>query len=197
MSPIQLHFQTLERNCKDKDLTLSEVCNAFGPDGHYVLSLFMILPFLQPIPMIGLSTPFGFLIAAISILAYLKKPPYIPRRWKEKKISSVVILKITGGFEKIFNKISFFVHPRWPLFVSNPLRLFNTILIVINCILLALPLPIPFTNTLPAYAIFTMALAFLEEDGLLIFISYVISAATAVYFILIAKSLESALRALF
>ena len=197
MSPIQLHFLTLEKKCKDRDLTLIEIFDSFGPDGHYVIILFMILPFLQPIPMLGLSTPFGFLMGAISILAYLNKPPYLPQRWKNKKISSVMVLKITIGFEKIFNKISFIIHPRWPMFFTHPVRIFNTILIVANCIALALPIPIPFTNTLPAYAIFTMTLALLEDDGFLVLLSYLLSVLTVIYFVLITRGLESGLRVLF
>lgn len=46
------------------------------------------------------------------------------------------------------------------------------ILLILNSILLALPLPIPFSNALPAWMIFFQALGHLEEDGFFIVLSY-------------------------
>ena len=48
--------------------------------------------------------------------------------------------------------------------------------------LLALPLPIPFTNSVPAYFLIMNAIGNLEEDGLLISLSYLIAVAGIIFF---------------
>jgi hypothetical protein len=53
---------------------------------------------------------------------------------------------------------------------------------VIHAGLLALPLPIPFSNTFPAWAIFFHTLGQLEEDGALIIVSYIQTLLCFAYF---------------
>lgn len=197
ISPLQEHLNVLEEECKKGDLTLAQLFQIFGNDSHYVLILFLILPFMQPIPLFGLSTPLGFLIAAVAWLAYVKRPPFVPIRWKQKVMPASVVLKIAHGFTTLFEKISFLIHPRWAFFLTGPFRSVNTFLVIFNCFLLALPLPVPFTNTGPACAIFCMALASLEDDGLFTLLSYLFSILTVIYFGLIARGVESGLRILF
>lgn len=193
ISPLQAHLQVLEEECKSGDLTLSRLFQVFGNDSHYVIILFLILPFLQPIPLFGLSTPLGFLIAIVAWLAFVKKPPFVPLRWRQKLMPKEVILKIASGFTSLFDKISFLIHPRWGFLLDGPFRIVNTTIVIWNCFLLALPLPVPFTNTGPACVIFCMALASLEDDGLFVLLSYLFAILTIVYFGLIAGGLISGL----
>lgn len=197
MSPLQEHLLVLEEECKKGDVTLSRLFQVFGNDSHYVIILFLILPFLQPIPLFGLSTPLGFLIGAVAWLAFVKKPPFVPFRWKNKLMPKEVVLKIASGFTALFERISFLIHPRWGFTLQGPFRIINTLIVIWNCFLLALPLPVPFTNTGPACAIFCMALAFLEEDGLFVLLSYVFTILTMIYFGLIAGGVKSGLSILF
>lgn len=193
ISPLQEHLLVLEEECKKGDLTLSQLFQVFGNDSHYVIILFLVLPFLQPVPLFGLSTPFGFLISVVAWLSFIKKPPYVPNRWKQKLLPKEIVLKIAVGFTALFDKISFLIHPRWGFLIGGPFRAINTLIVIWNCFLLALPLPVPFTNTGPACAIFCMALAILEEDGLFILLSYLFSVLTVIYFALIAGGVKSGL----
>ncbi|MDJ0691746.1 MAG: exopolysaccharide biosynthesis protein [Xenococcaceae cyanobacterium MO_188.B32] len=63
------------------------------------------------------------------------------------------------------------------------LRRFHGICLVWNAILMALPLPIPFTNLLPAYTILVLAIGLLESDGLMLLIGYGLTGATTTFFI--------------
>jgi hypothetical protein len=194
--PLLDHLDEIESLCLQKEISLRDIFNVFGSDGHFVLIFFLILPFLQPIPLFGLSTPFGLLIAFVCGLSYLGKPPWLPQKWQNKKISSATVLRIAEGSERIFEKISFLVHPRWPLFFKEPFRAISTILIIINAVLLALPLPIPFSNAVPAWMIFFSTLAVLEEDGFFIVLSYVQSLIGLVYFASLLFGLNSGLELL-
>lgn len=171
--PLLHHLDGIEAQCAQGDITLKAIFGVLGNEGHYVLIFFLILPFLQPIPLVGLSTPFGLLIAVVSYFAYVKRPPLIPKRWEHHRLPHATVLKIAEGSEYIFEKLAFLFHPRWKFAFGGPLRLANSSLLVANAILLALPLPIPFSNAIPAWGILFQALGHLEEDGVLIALSYV------------------------
>lgn len=185
IGPLSRHLEHIEAECKKGPLSLQKILNLLGEDSHYVLILFLILPFLQPIPMLGLSTPLGIIIAIIALFAYFKKPACIPKRWADREISSESVLKIVNGSDKILKKLSVIIHPRWSTLLKSPFRDLSIFLLIINAILLALPLPIPFSNTLPAWAIFFIALAHLEEDGLFVLLAYTESIITGIYFTLL------------
>jgi hypothetical protein len=189
--PLLDHLDEIEARCLQGDPRLRDIIDIFGADGHYVLILFFILPFLQPIPLFGLSTPFGLVIAAIAVFAYLQKPAFIPARWAERKLSGATVKRIAEASERIFEKIGFLVHPRMKYMLEGPFKLLNAILLVFNAVLLALPLPIPFSNTLPAWMILFQTLAHLEEDGMFVLLSYVQTLLCLAYFSLILLGLGS------
>ena len=68
----------------------------------------------------------------------------------------------------------------------------NALVLAFLAVLLALPIPpvIPLTNTLPAYGILLVALSMMEEDGALIWVGYVVTALTTVYFVVWAAAIE-------
>lgn len=191
--PLFDHLDEIEERCLKGDLSLQEIFEIFGADGHYVLMTFLILPFLQPIPLPGLSTPFGILIVTVAVLAYFKKPPWIPRRWSQKKVAAPIVLRIAEGSEKIFEKLTKVLHPRMKFLFQGPFRSVNMILIVINAALLALPLPIPFSNSIPAWTIAFFALAHLEEDGVFVILAYLGSGACGIFFFSLVKGFEKGL----
>ncbi len=191
--PLLNHLDAIEEACVQGNINLQKIFDIFGAEGHYVLILFLILPFLQPIPLLGLSTPFGIIIAMVAIFAYLKKPPRIPKQWGQKNLPSNTVLKIAEGSERIFEKLSFFLHPRLKQLFRNPFRFINMAVIVINAILLALPLPVPFSNTVPAWAILFVTLANPEKDGLFIILSYVQSVLCLLYFALLVEGVGTGL----
>lgn len=194
--PLLNHLDEVEARCLKGDLTLQDIFDVFGPHGHYVLTLFMILPFLQPIPLMGLSTPFGLLIAVVGLFAYLRKPPWIPKRWTGMVIAAKTVSRIAEGSERIFEKLAFLIHPRWRFLFKGVFRPLNTVLLIGNAVLLALPLPIPFSNAIPAWMIFFQTLAHLEEDGLFIIFSYVQTVICLVYFLLLAKGVGTGIEML-
>lgn len=190
-SPLLDHFEKIEDHCRKGHISLKEIFEIFGSDGHSVLIFFLILPFLQPIPIPGLSTPLGLLIALVTGFSYLRKPPWLPSRWMNHQLPASTVLKINEGSEKLFQKVSKFIHPRWPVLFKDPFRTITTMIVILNALLLALPLPIPFSNAFPAWVIFLYALAELEDDGLFIVLAYIQAFACLLYFSALVFSLES------
>ncbi len=181
-SPLLMHVHELELRSKDQILTFADLVSVFGKEGHFVLILFLITPFLQPIPLMGLSTPFGLIIAVIALLFYFKKPPYLPNNLKDKKISKETTLKIIKASQYFFKKLEKILKPRLSFMFSQPLGTINIGIIVLNAILMALPLPIPFSNAIPAWVILFQTLGYIERDGVLILISYLQFSLSLIFF---------------
>lgn len=182
-SPLLNHFDEIEELCAKADPSLQQIINIFGEEGHYLTLLFMILPFLQPIPLFGLSTPFGILIAVVAYFAYVQKPAIIPAKWGAKSLPAKTVLQIAETSEKIFEKISKVVHPRLPAMFSEPFKTISFVLIVVNALLMSLPLPVPMSNSLPAWMIAINVLANLEDDGVLVIISYIMCLISFTFFV--------------
>jgi len=164
----RLHQRSLERGLK-----LQEILDILGDKSHGLLLIFICLPFVQPIPLPGLSTPMSFVIIAISYFGLKNKKPWIPIRWQEKEISSALLLKMTEVAQWGWVKLEKVIAPRWGfVFRNRPAQVFNFVIIVLSAILLALPLPIPMSNKVSAIPILLNALGQLEEDGILVVLSY-------------------------
>lgn len=177
----------LQEEASQGDLTLHRVFELLGEEGHGMLILFLSLPFLQPIPIPGLSAPLGVLMALVAIFLYLNKPPWIPKRYEKIKIPANVLLKVSNVAEKIWGYVSrilkerlIFFHDYWIF------RLLNLCVFVANALLLALPLPIPFSNTVPVISIVLCAIGHMEKDGVLIFLSYIWCFVVASFFSILA-----------
>lgn len=186
-SPILKHLKDIEKHTKSDGLNLLDLVSFFGEDGHFVFILFLIIPFVQPVPLFGLSTPFGLFIAVAAGFYALQKPPYVPKRWQThswctKKLNKEIVLKIIIGAEKVFLFLEKYLRPRFAFVFKNIFQSLNIFLIIIHAMLLALPLPIPFSNSIPAWVILLQALAHLEKDGLLVLISYGLSIVSVIFF---------------
>ena len=163
----------LQEEAKKGDLTLLRIFHLMGEEGHAVLILFLCLPFLQPIPIPGLSTPLGFLIAVVAYFLFRNRPPWLPKRFEHLSISSPVLIKVSEVAEKIWTYAAKIVKPRFEIFHDSTFfRFLNLAVVLANALLLSLPLPIPFSNTVPVVAIILSAIGYMEKDGLFIVLSY-------------------------
>ena len=74
----------------------------------------------------------------------------------------------------------------WPLTHGPTIGRLNGILLALSGILLMSPLPLPLSNTLPAYGALFLAAGSLEHDGALVLAGYVMVLLTLGYFSLVA-----------
>lgn len=189
--PLLVQLKNLQNRTQLGDLTLQDIFLTLGAEGHYVLIFFLILPFLQPVPMLGLSTPFGLLIAIVAWYAFLNKIPWIPQKWQNRKVPTNTIQQIVAGAEKVLNKLSVIFKTRYPQLFRGPFKALNTTVIIVNAILLALPIPVPFSNAIPAWGILFQALANIEDDGILVILSYAQGVFCFFYFFALVKGAET------
>jgi hypothetical protein len=176
-------IEIIERETHTKSLTLGELVVLLGDMGNGILIILFCLIFMQPIPFPGISTPIGAVIIILATLQYFRKAPKIPQRFQKYVIPQKALHKVSEVARKLWSRIERFLHPRMFFLTKAPVfRFINLSLIIISALFLALPLPIPFSNTVPAVVILLVSFAQLEDDGVLVLAAYLMSLFMGVFF---------------
>jgi hypothetical protein len=188
----ELHIRS-----KERALTLREVITILGGLANLLLILVLSLPFITPISLPGLSTPFGLAIALIALRLSLGQSPWLPERLLNKQVPRGFFGRLLSVTEKIIRFLEKFLRPRWPVMTDTALlRQLHAVLIVVAALALLLPLPIPFTNSFPAWAILLVAAGLLERDGVFILAGYLVFVAGVLYFIFLGEAATHVMQAL-
>ena len=101
----------------------------------------------------------------------------------ERELPSGFLVKVLDGASRLVRWLEFLLRPRLGFLHEQMIyrRVAGT-LIMISGLLLALPLPIPLTNSLPALTVVLLAAGALERDGLFFLSGCVAFAVAAAYF---------------
>jgi hypothetical protein len=151
--------------------------------------LLLALPFITPIPLPGLSVPFGLAIALIALRLSLGQRPLLPKSLQRRELPAGFIGKVFTFAEKVLRFLEKFLRPRLTVLTDTPLlQQLHAVLMLVAALSLLLPLPIPFTNSFPAWAILLLAAGLLERDGVFILAGYVVFAAGVLYFVFLGEA---------
>lgn len=185
----------LMKNAHPNGLTVGDVISNFGSRGNAFLILFFSIPFIQPFPTMGLSTPLGLMIGLTGIYMSLNKPIWLPKRYLNKHVSFKIIESSCKALSMVLDKTEKFIRPRNESWFRLPIvKEVNGFLICVLGIILALPLPfIPLSNNIPAYFFIANAIAWMERDGKMMFFSHLIALAGIVYFFFVGDAMISGL----
>lgn len=173
----------------ERAVTLREVLYTLGGRGYLLLVLLLALPFITPIPLPGLSTPFGLAIALIALRLSLGQRPLLSKNLQRKELPAGFIGKVFLLAEKVLRFFEKFLRPRLTYLTDTPLLAqLHAVLMLLAALTLLLPLPIPFTNSFPAWTILLVAAGLLERDGFFILAGYVVFAAGVLYFVFLGEA---------
>ncbi len=158
----------LDRVKSDNKITFGELADELRGDALMIISLMCILPFMQPIPIPGISSVLGLIIVLQAIALITTGKPLLTEKLKRVEIDPrkfEIIYKAAKRFSAITNKLA--TYPLPSIVLSRPNKIITGIWLILMSGFLALPLPIPFSNFIPAIAIFFLCLGILEEDLIL------------------------------
>jgi hypothetical protein len=191
--PGRHHHQPLSRLLIDllaedrpgSPLTLNHLLLRSEGRGIYLFLILLCLPFLQPLPLMGLSTPLGLLMMILAIRHALALPSRLPRRLGDRPLPDMFKHTILPGSSRFLKRLEKWVKPRRDRWLASaPSRVVHCSLIAILGLLLALPLPpfVVFSNVVPGFALVVICLSMMEEDGMLIWLGYLGVLGNIVYF---------------
>ena len=178
-------FALILKEFEVETVTLREVLGLLHGRGYVLLVMLLSLPFCQPIPLPGLSTPLGLIIALIGVRLAMGRKPWLPARLLDTRLPPKLFGKVFELTAKIVAWFERFLRLRWPWMTASPgLEQLHAVPVVICALLLLLPLPLPFSNVIPAWGIMLIAGGLLERDGKFILAGYVATVGSVVYFVL-------------
>ncbi|WP_191757781.1 exopolysaccharide biosynthesis protein [Komarekiella delphini-convector] len=181
-------IKSLLQRLSEQSLTLGDILAETSERGFSLVIALLVLPFLFPMPP-GLAGPFGAACLLLSVQMVLgRRSPWLPRRianYKFPRSFAKLLLQNLGRLTKVLQKIA---RPRLAKIAHHPLT-WRINGLCISWLTLLLMSPIPFTNPIPTVGILLLAVATIESDGLLICISYVITALITLLFAFIGYAL--------
>jgi hypothetical protein len=166
-------LKILER-CSGESISLSTIFSELSSEAYFIFLLFIVLPFLFPIPLPGLSTPFGVIVVIAGARIAMAKPIWLPKKWLNRPFKTEFVRKFLEKSITVSRKIEFLIKPRAKFLSSSDFfRVVNGIAILLVGFLLLLPMP-PGLNFPPALAIVAISVGAVEEDGFLVGLGYLL-----------------------
>lgn len=185
---MQLKFsqdiEVLLKRLAEHPLTLEEILKETSERGFSLVIGLLVLPFLIPVPLVGISSLLGLGCVFLGMQMCLGfRSPWLPKRVARLQFPRTFILKLLKNLQRINCWLEKVSRPRLGGVARNPhVKRWNGFCIAWLGLLLMLPLPIPFTNTIPTIGILLLVVATLEGDGLLMCLSYSLVALITVGF---------------
>jgi hypothetical protein len=180
-------LQNFRQRLTGRSVRIAEILAATKGRGFHLLLVILALPFLTPIPLPGFSIPFGLIVFFIGFRLALGRKPWLPARLLAREISPKSLRKILRAASRLVRLLEFFVRPRLAFLQQSPVfaRIAGA-LIMVSGLFLVLPLPLPFSNSLPAFTVVLLAAGALERDGLFFLAGCSMFAVSLGYFVLLA-----------
>jgi hypothetical protein len=155
-----------------------------GEQGLLLFCILLIIPFLLPVSIPGVSTVFGAVIILISFGVILNRVPWLPGRLMDREFETAQLVPTLQKGAQMLTRVDRIIRPRLLALTNGAVaNRVNGLALLLGGILLIFPLGlIPFSNTLPALAILFLAVGILQRDGLFILLGYIMLVATIIYF---------------
>jgi len=179
--------QALERTIdaiSGRTITLRELIDQIGEQGLLFICALLSIPFLIPVSIPGVSTVFGTAIILISIGITVNRPPWLPSRIMDRPLDAGKLVPTLRRGAGVVARVENWIRPRLRGFTDGPLvNRINGLGLIFGGVLLLFPLGlVPFSNTLPAFAILLLAVGMSQKDGAVVLAGYAMLLATVIYF---------------
>lgn len=171
-SRVEKELERLVHASQGDHVVLQTLLSVTHVQDQAMFTLIFSIPFLLPIPLPGLSIPFGLVIAWLALRMFLGRSFWMPAFLREKKLSGPLLRTLFTQAQGVAHRLSRWVKPRGRFFSKHPGNKRLSYFLICFCgLLLALPLP-PGTNSPPALTIALLSLGVLEEDSLYLTLGY-------------------------
>jgi hypothetical protein len=166
MAPVKLSDELQALLATEGDsLTVGQLNKRVGDRGFGLLLLVLSLPSALPVPAAGYSIPFGLLLVVLALQMLVgKRQPVFPHRLERVTLSRGMAERLLKGAAWIFKRLEWVIRPRMRWVGRRAGLTLMGILVFVMAILMMIP--IPMTNTFPAFVIFLIGIGLTEEDGL-------------------------------
>jgi len=150
-------------------VTLSWVIGRLQERSFGLVMLLLALIALVP----GLSTFIGVLLTVPAVQMILARhSPVLPRFVAERRLQTRRLTSLIARIVPVLRRIETLIRPRWPTPFEATKRVVGVIILLLSLTLVG---PIPLSHVIPSFAIMLVALAYLEEDGVMLSVALAIA----------------------
>jgi hypothetical protein len=177
---VAVHFEA-------RSAQLGELLEATKGRGYHLLLFVVALPFVGPVPLPGFSIPFGLAIAVIGARMAVNRTPWLPGWLLHRRLPPRVLAQTLRGAGRIVTALEGVSRPRLShLSGAYGSQRLSGVLITASGLFMTLPLPLPFSNSLPAWTVLFLTAAALADDGLMLLGGVAVFAVTTAFFVFVA-----------
>ena len=186
-NPTRSLSQTLlevRESIRGEQVTLGHLLELIGEQGLLLFVMLLMVPFLLPVSIPGVSTVFSLVVILVGVGVVLNRMPWLPVRLLEHSIAVESLLPAMDKGVSLMRRIDKVIQPRLlALTHGATLNRVNGVMIVVAGTLLLFPLGfVPFSNTFPGVAVLLLAAGMVQRDGVFVLLGYLMVLATLVYF---------------
>lgn len=165
----------------DQPLTLSQLLGETQERGFSLMIGLLVLPFLFPMPP-GFTTILGGGSLLLSVqMALGRRSPWLPSKIAEAQFPQKLAQQMLNPLKRFSRWVERLARPRWSSITQHP-HVWRINGLCISWLALLLMSPIPMTNPVPTVGILAFVVATLEEDGLLLCVSYGLTGLITAFF---------------
>jgi hypothetical protein len=159
-------LQRLHDEAPPEHFTLGWLMQSLGKRSFGIIMLLLALVATAP----GISIVAGLLlmIPAFQMIAGQASPVF-PRRIATRPLPTRHLVALVRRAVPVLGYLEKVIHPRWQTPIEATKRFVGTVVVILNTALVFTPIPL--SNVVPALVIALIALAYLEEDGVLLSIA--------------------------
>jgi len=188
---LSVELARLRDRLGNRPVTLREVIATLRGRAYVLVVILFSLPFVTPIPLPGLSTPLGLVIGFIALRLTFGLRPWLPKSWQRRELPAGFFKKTFAVAGRVIGWLERLLRPRLAWVSNGQLAQQAHAFVTLICaVILLLPLPIPFSNTFPAWAILLISAGNLERDGLFILFGYVAFLLGTLYIVLLGAAAQ-------
>jgi hypothetical protein len=167
--PTSVILNDLLEDAPADHVTLSWVISRLQERSFGLVMLLLALIALVP----GLSTFIGVLLIVPAIQMILARhSPVLPRFVAERRLQTRRLASLIARILPVLRRIESVIRPRWTTPFETTKRVVGLIILLLSVTLVA---PIPLSHVIPSFAIMLVALAYLEEDGVMLSVALAIA----------------------
>ena len=184
-APLAQQIEEMIEGLPDSHVNVGTLLHALGDEGLLLIVILLSAIFIIPVSIPGLSTVFGASILLIGLSRVRNRPLSVPGKLARRQIATDTLKTHLGRALTWVQRMERLSQPmRLAVMVRSKkmMRLNNLALVFATLLLMAPAGPIPFSNTLPALALMSFAIGFIQRDGAAVAAGYVFVLATVVYF---------------
>lgn len=174
----------VSKSITGESVTLRQLFELIGEQSMLLFCMFLMVPFLLPVSIPGVSTVFSLVVMLAGVGVMLNRVPWLPGRLMNRSIATESLLPALEKGSRMMARIDRVIRPRMlALTHGATVNRFNGFMLFASGVLLIFPFGlVPFSNTLPALAVLFLCAGMIQRDGLFILLGYLMFVVTVVYF---------------